>query len=102
MKFCRRCQKDLPLDQFRPRSDKPGLRPECRACASQREIIRRYERRHGLERPKPVKATCTPWQGEFDLDDHPIKDGKLFMPGTRSCGKRDCVNPAHVLAAVNG
>lgn len=102
MKVCTRCHVAQPLENYRPRADKPGLRAECRACASQRETIRRYERKHGLERPKPVKQTCTPWQGAFDQDDNPLQDGQLFMPGPRSCGKRDCVNPAHVLVVANG
>lgn len=41
---------------------------------------------------------CMPWQGEYDANDHPIDDlGQLVLPGPRSCGHRDCINPEHVV-----
>jgi len=40
---------------------------------------------------------CTPWHGDYDLDDNPIKDGKLWKPGIRTCGHTDCVRASHVI-----
>lgn len=54
---------------------------------------------------RPVKSimyqgdVCYPWKGEFDLDDNPIQDGKLYRPGTRTCGHRDCVRTQHIMSA---
>ena len=44
-----------------------------------------------------IHGKCVPWHGEFAKDmvtpiDH---QGELVMPGKRSCGHADCVNPRH-------
>jgi hypothetical protein len=39
---------------------------------------------------------CLAWRGDFDENDNPMHDGKLFMPGVRECGHRDCINPEHI------
>lgn len=39
---------------------------------------------------------CLAWRGDFDENDNPVHNGKLFMPGVRSCGHRDCINPDHI------
>jgi hypothetical protein len=43
---------------------------------------------------------CRPWRGEVDEDLNPI-DGKLrlYLPGVRTCGHKDCVNKEHIEAA---
>jgi hypothetical protein len=41
---------------------------------------------------------CRPYEGELNEDWLPIDDeGKLFMPGHRICGAKDCVNSNHVI-----
>lgn len=42
---------------------------------------------------------CRPWRGEVDEDLNPI-DGqlRLYLPGIRTCGHRDCVNKEHVIS----
>lgn len=54
-------------------------------------------------RRKPAKSinygldkACVPWAGDFDLDDNPVRFGKLVLPGERVCRHRDCVEPTHV------
>jgi hypothetical protein len=37
-----------------------------------------------------------PWRGDFDLEDNPMVNGGLLLPGVRLCGHRDCVNPHHI------
>lgn len=44
-------------------------------------------------------VTCKPWHGDIDLDTmQPLKDGKPYLPGERSCGHSDCVNTDHIQA----
>lgn len=44
------------------------------------------------------KERCTPWQGEVDDDFNPIdKKGKLYLPGIRTCGHKDCVKQSHII-----
>jgi NAD-dependent SIR2 family protein deacetylase len=40
---------------------------------------------------------CRSWQGHYDEDDNPIKDGKLYKPGVRTCGHKDCVRKDHII-----
>ena len=44
---------------------------------------------------------CEAWQGDFDEQDNPLKDGVLFMPGKRTCNHSDCVAVSHVIGAVS-
>lgn len=40
---------------------------------------------------------CKSHTGHYDDLDNPLTDdGQLFMPGKRSCGHSDCVQPAHI------
>lgn len=42
-------------------------------------------------------TVCTPYAGNLNDDWLPVTDtGELFMPGIRSCKRKDCVNPEHV------
>jgi hypothetical protein len=43
---------------------------------------------------------CRPWRGEVDEHLNPI-DGNLrpYLPGSRTCGHRDCVNKEHIISA---
>jgi hypothetical protein len=44
-----------------------------------------------------VQTNCEPYTGELNENWLPITDtGELFMPGTRACNNKDCVNPEHV------
>jgi len=41
---------------------------------------------------------CTPWNGEVDLNTmKPIKNGKPYLPGERSCGHNDCIRLDHIV-----
>ena len=42
---------------------------------------------------------CRPWRGEVDEDLNPI-DGqlRLYLPGLRICGHKDCVNKEHIIS----
>jgi hypothetical protein len=42
---------------------------------------------------------CRPWRGEVDEDWNPIDQKlRLYLPGVRTCGHKDCVNKQHVIA----
>lgn len=71
----------VPLDK---RKRKDGL---CSSCRMRPAKTISY----GL--PKP----CKPWSGEFDLNDNPLLDGELVLPGGRVCGHKDCVEIDHCL-----
>lgn len=58
----------------------------CESCRVQRRRFIKYD--NGL--------VCEAWQGDFDEWDNPTDNGELFMPGVRTCGHRDCVNPDHI------
>ena len=41
---------------------------------------------------------CRPWSGELDENLNPIgKDLRLYLPGERTCGHRDCVSKNHII-----
>jgi hypothetical protein len=43
---------------------------------------------------------CRPWRGEVDEHFNPIdRNLKLYLPGVRVCGHKDCVNKDHIIKA---
>lgn len=43
---------------------------------------------------------CRPWRGEVDDELRPIDNHlRLYLPGERICGHRDCVNKDHIIPA---
>jgi NAD-dependent SIR2 family protein deacetylase len=85
VKACERCGADFKFDQtYLQRETFDNTR--CKDCKS-----------------LPVKQVyygseaCRPWQGHYDEDDNPIKDGKLYKPGVRICGHKDCVRQDHII-----
>jgi hypothetical protein len=46
-------------------------------------------------------TVCRPWRGEVDEDFNPIdRNLKLYLPGLRTCGHKDCVNKEHIVKAT--
>jgi hypothetical protein len=44
---------------------------------------------------------CLAWRGELDDNLNPIdKRGRLHLPGHRTCGHKDCVNPNHIIPDI--
>jgi len=54
------------------------------------------------ERNKKLReGRCEPYRGEVDEEFRPIDTkGKLFLPGERTCRKKDCVNPSHIIPSI--
>ena len=43
-------------------------------------------------------TVCRPWRGEVDEEFNPIdRNLKLYLPGARTCGHKDCVNKEHII-----
>lgn len=61
------------------------------------ECRRTSERKIDYGFPEP----CVPWAGDFDLDDNPMKNGKLYRPGPRICGHKDCIQKSHIADFVS-
>jgi len=78
---CVRCgiNRDLP-------TKRSGRKDLCKGCRVKVEHVIRYAK----------GEVCLAWRGDFDAEDNPVHNGKLFMPGDRSCGHRDCINPEHI------
>lgn len=65
------------------------IRKSCDSAQSKRTV-----RHH----PTLGKIECYAYTGELNDDWMPIDDeGKLFMPGLRICGAKDCVNSNHII-----
>ena len=88
--ICERCGQDWTFSQrylYRTQFQKDL----CRDCRTQRLDRITYS----------GKEYCTPHRGQFDNNDNPIKDGKLYKPGARTCGHRDCVRATHIIPSVD-
>lgn len=54
-------------------------------------------------RAKPAKSVkydgeaCIPHHGQFDALDRPLVDGRLYLPGDRTCHRSDCIRVDHVV-----
>ena len=83
---CRRCgfTEFVPADK---RKRKDELCADCR---------RKPAKTINYSDDKSVKP-CKPWNGSFDAQDNPVDAGRLFMPGKRVCGHRDCIEVTHIL-----
>lgn len=86
---------------------------QCEKCglddSSELEFFERRRERHQeilcrscLARPvrsvKTAYGICRPHRGAFDQEENPLdRWGRLFRPGLRLCGYRDCIEPSHVV-----
>jgi hypothetical protein len=58
---------------------------ECRDC-------------RGLWSGEPTR--CRGWSGDFDWDTmQPLRHGRPYLPGVRTCGRFDCVTRDHIIDA---
>jgi len=81
---CLKCGQGINIDTFEKRVNRGSPDPQiCRDCTAT---------------PRRIFGDCVAWMGDVDLDTlAPLKRGKLWLPGVRVCGKRDCVNRRHIL-----
>lgn len=51
---------------------------------------------------KPIVGyynNCRAWSGDVDELDRPIRNGRLYKPGIRTCNRADCVRTTHIIPA---
>ena len=79
-RICARCgiDRDLPIK-------KQTGKEFCKGCRVKVEHVVRY-----------AEGVCLAWRGDFDAEDNPIHNGNMFLPGERTCGHKDCINPEHI------
>lgn len=83
----------LKLEKMPPEAD--VLCRDCRDTAPSRKYV-------GWTHPVLGRIYCMPFQGELDEDWNPIDaKGRLYKPGLRLCGLKDCVVSAHIVAPDN-
>lgn len=97
---CVWCGQWISKDTFMKRVErKRDYVDVCRDCLDIRKgdvLINKdiVKRKH----PTLGAIQCKPYKGELNEDWLPIDDeGKLFMPGHRICGAKDCVNIKHII-----
>jgi hypothetical protein len=84
---CTRCGIEISEGAIERRKARGTFDGRCQDC-----------RGHVSREVKYDGEPCRPWTGEVDEDFNPI-DGrlKLFRPGMRTCGHKDCINKDHII-----
>lgn len=72
--------------QWEIQGKRNNLKAKCDGCKARR-----------VEKIVYDGETCLPWGGDFDVADNPVLDGEYYLPGSRICGHRDCVNVNHIV-----
>lgn len=84
---CERCGMSVTAATIERRKARGTYDGMCSDCRSGRANEIKYE---GM--------VCRPWRGEVDEDFNPIDAKlKLYLPGLRTCGHKDCVNKEHIV-----
>lgn len=89
--------KDAYLKRIERKRDDPNV---CKDCTDVRRAapLSKYKTKRTVH-PDLGELFCYIWRGELNDDWLPIDDaGKLYMPGVRICGFKDCVAVEHVIA----
>lgn len=82
---CNRCGIEISASTLHARKYKGNESDLCSDCMH-------------LDRPfaQNMRNQCRAWSGEVDEDFNPIRNGILYRPGVRLCGRRDCVKSSHI------
>ena len=89
--------KDAFLKRVERKRDDPNV---CKDCTDVRRSngLQKFKSKR-TDHPELGVIWCYIWNGELNDDWYPIDDnGKLYMPGLRICGFKDCVSSQHVIA----
>ena len=85
---CNRCGIEISeqaVERRMARGTYNGLCSDCRITKPQYQI--KYD-----------GNICQPWRGRVDEEFNPIDEQlRLYLPGLRTCGHKDCVNRSHVI-----
>lgn len=83
--ICRTCGYNDTSNAIEKRVERGGSQ-ECASCTARPAVT-----------IKTDYGVCRPWRGDFDDDDNPLDArGRLYRPGRRLCGNRDCVARNHI------
>lgn len=88
--------KDAYLKRVERKRDDPNV---CKDCTDVRKSngLQKYKSKR-TDHPQLGVLWCYIWSGELNDDWFPIDDnGRLYMPGVRICGFKDCVSSQHVI-----
>jgi len=96
---CWKCGVEIPFKVFWKRVNRQQPDPdECKDC---KDTTAEHKTRYKWNHPTLGLIDCYPYKYDLDDDWNPItKDGRLFMPGDRICGLKDCVRVSHVKPRV--
>lgn len=84
---CNRCGIQLTEAAIEKRKSRGTYDGLCFDCRSSKAIYLQYD-----------GEICRAWHGDVDDDFNPIdKKLKLYLPGIRTCGHKDCVNKSHII-----
>ena len=84
---CERCGIEITEGSIERRKARGTFDGRCRDCRAVRSNEIKYD-----------GDICRPWRGEIDEDFNPIdRKLRLYLPGVRTCGHRDCVNKKHII-----
>ena len=88
---CERCGMEVSEAAVERRKARGTYDGKCSDC------------RNGMATEIKYNGTvCRPWRGEVDENLNPIdKNLKLYLPGVRICGHKDCVNKDHIISPIN-
>lgn len=83
---CERCgiEFTITVAALQQRRARGVTKPNCPDCETLDKPITGYYNE------------CRGWMGEVDEFDRPIRNGKLWKPGIRNCGRADCVRLSHI------
>jgi hypothetical protein len=84
---CERCGIEIDERTIERRKGRGILDQRCSDCRVKQ-----------LNEIKYNGIICRPWRGEVDEELNPIdRNLKLYLPGIRTCGHRDCVTKDHII-----
>jgi hypothetical protein len=87
---CSRCGIEIDERTIEKRKSRGTYDKRCSDCRLQRLNEIRYQ-----------ETICRPWRGEVDEDLNPIdRKLRLYLPGVRVCGHKDCVNKDHIIQPI--
>ena len=94
---CSICGHPLSMDAYWKRVSR-NL-PDADECKDCRDLKKAPAKEVRVNHPVLGQIFCIPHKGELDANWNPIDSkGRLYVPGVRICGNKDCVKRDHVIA----
>lgn len=84
---CSRCGISISEAAIERRKARGTFDGRCQDCRGHKSNELKYD-----------GEVCRPWRGEVDEELNPIdRKLRLYLPGVRTCGHRDCVSKQHII-----